>query len=233
MAPPQVDLNNKQPLEDVKGWAEVVGDQKVPELPPTKEDVAVESSTQVLGRRTVLAKRRCKKLIIGFIIGAVVATLITVGAFLAHRHFHHRDHWRGHVEDDDGHRTEEEFRTDGHRHLIHIGRNATNHFFKLLAVLDYDTQLAGFKDCGKSRCYVDRLRESYEDGCRRWRHYRDHARLLNERPLRVGPRIPTEVLEYIGGEEIFKVCGSLPSYWVLQMKEPIPAGDNTTEMIYL
>eukprot|EP00745_Piridium_sociabile_P012466 TRINITY_DN191510_c0_g1_i1.p1 TRINITY_DN191510_c0_g1~~TRINITY_DN191510_c0_g1_i1.p1 ORF type:complete len:232 (-),score=62.59 TRINITY_DN191510_c0_g1_i1:230-925(-) len=231
MGPPQVELSKKQPLEDVQGWAEVVGDGKMPDLPP-KVDVAVESRTTVLGRRTVLAKRRCKKLIIGIVIGAVIATLITVGAFLIHRR-HHGDHWKGHVKDKDGHQAEEEYRTDGHRHLLHIARNDTNHFFRLLAVLDYDTQLAGFKDCGRQLCYVDRLRESYEEGCQRWRHYQKHDRLLTERPLRVGPLIPRDVLQYIGGAAIFRVCGHLPSHWVLELPEPLAEGDNTTEIIYL
>ncbi|XP_076445849.1 uncharacterized protein LOC143283491 [Babylonia areolata] len=92
MAPPQVDLSKKQPLEDVQGWAEKVGEQKLPPLPPLAPSapVAVETGTTVGGRR-VLAKRRCKKLIIGIVIGAVIATAITVGAFMAHRHHRHHD----------------------------------------------------------------------------------------------------------------------------------------------
>ncbi|KAL8613725.1 hypothetical protein ACOMHN_029817 [Nucella lapillus] len=232
MAPPQVDFSKKveqQPLEDVNGWAVVVGDKKLPPLPPSAP-VPVESGTTVAGKRG-LGKRRCKKLIIGIIIGAVVATAITVGVFMAHRH-HHGDHWKGHVKDRDGHHAEEHVRLEGSRRLIHIARNATNHFFGLLAVLDYKTQLAGFKDCNKKVCYVDRLRESYEGGCERWRHYKRHGRMMNKRPLRVGPMIDKHVLQYIAGEPIFKVCGSLPSYWVLEAT-PQDHQNKTTQIIYL
>ncbi|KAK7108419.1 uncharacterized protein [Littorina saxatilis] len=219
MAPPQVDLSKKQPLEDVQGWAEQVGDEKLPS-PPTS--VKVEPATK-------LKRRRCKIIIIGFVIGAIVASAITAAPFLIHRHHHH---WRSHVESD-GHHAEEDVRTEGAKRVIYVARNETNHFFRLLAVLDYGTQMAGFKDCGRQRCYVDRLRESYEDGCERWRHYRNHNRLPKEHPLRVvTPPIDPAVFSYLAGENIASVCHGVPAYWVLDVPPDAPRG-NDTEIIYL
>lgn len=229
MAPPQVDLNKKQPLEDVQGWATVVGDKKLPPLTPSAP-VAVETGTSVAGKR-VLGKKRCKKLVIGIIIGAFVVTAFIVGIVLAHRYAHH-NRWKHHVKDRRGHHAEEHVRLEGSKRLIHITRNATNHFYGLLAILDYETRLAGFKDCSKQVCYVDKLRESYEGGCNRWRHYKKYGRVPEERPLKVGPLINPEVLKYISGEPIYQVCGSLPSFWVLEMNEH-DRRDNTTKVIYL
>lgn len=227
MAPPQVDLNKKQPLEDVQNWAQTVGDQKL----PTVHAVSVEEGTKVGGKRCC-GQRRCKKLIIGMIIGAVVAVAITVTIFVVHRQMLGQ-HWRSHVKDDDGHEAEEDVRTDGSRRLIHVARNETYHFFRLMAVLDYGTQMAGFKDFGKQRCYLDRLRESYEDGCERWRRYRQHSRRPTLRPLRVvTPAVDPNVLRNVAGEDISALCGNIPTYWVLETTPDTPH-DSTTDIIYL
>ena len=60
--------------------AQTVGDQKL----PTVHAVSVEEGTKVGGKRCC-GQRRCKKLIIGMIIGAVVAVAITVTIFVVHR----------------------------------------------------------------------------------------------------------------------------------------------------
>ena len=33
----------------------------------------------------------------------------------------------------------------------------------------------------------------------------------------VTPAINTEVLRYIGGENIYELCGNVPAYWVFEM----------------
>lgn len=215
-------------MEDVAKWAGTVGHNKLPPITPSV--VPVETGTKVVGTRA-LGKKRCKKLlIIGIVIGVVVATVICTAAFLIHRRMHH-DHFKGRVKDGD-HEAEEDIRMDEAKRVIHVGRNATSHFFRLLAVLDYETKLAGFKNCYKQECYVDRLRDNYENGCAKWRHFQRHHRMPKERPLRVGPVIEQDILEYIGGEEIFAICGNLPSYWVIEVPPGTPVG-NSSDIIYL
>nr|KAG5708913.1 hypothetical protein BaRGS_009322 [Batillaria attramentaria] len=138
MAPPQVDLTKKQPLEDVTGWAEKVGEHKLPPLPPTAPDddaVAVETSTTVAGRR-MLARKRCKFLVIGIVLGVIIAGVVVAAPLLALRHKLHK-HWKGHVEHD-GHRGEEDYEADGVKHVIHITRDENDNFYRMRAVLDYD-----------------------------------------------------------------------------------------------
>ena len=51
------------------------------------------------------------------------------------------------MEDGDGHRGEEEMRTEGSRRLIYIARNQSKGFFRMAAVLDYDTVRPRLRHC--------------------------------------------------------------------------------------
>lgn len=219
------------------GWAEKVGDQKLPVLPPippisTKlasaptAPVAVETGHTVVGKRA-LGRKRCKVLIIGIVIGALVSAAIVVGIFFAVHHIRGK-HWNSKVRHG-GHHGDEHVETDKVKHLIHVTRDADGIFYKMRAVLDYGRQLAAFKDCDKMRCYIDTLHESYEDGCSRWWGYKKHAREPQLRPMRmVEPEVAADVVAYFGGPDIAYVCSGIPTYLVMPL--PTPHDDSSEEM---
>lgn len=208
MAPPQVDLGKKQPLENVSGWAE--------KMPSSQAAVVVETGKSVAGRR-ILGQRRCKFIIIGVVIGILVMGGIAAGVFFGV--FRREGKWRGRVEKD-GHESDEYIQPDGSKQVIHVTRDENGNFYKLQAVLDYNRKMAGFLDFRTNRCYLDTLRESYEEGCKRWYEFQSHARRPMLRPMRlVEPELDRNVLQYIGGPEIANLCQEVPTYWVVELPQ--------------
>jgi len=216
MAPPQVDLQKKPAMEelDVQHWAQKLP-AKLPPLPASAPyaTVPVETGTTVAGNRCC-GKKRGKKCCVGIIAGIVaVVLLIAIPVTIKHIR-HHRKHHRGGVEDG-GFVGEEYWRMEGSKQVIYFARNETDHFFRLQGVLDYGTKMAGFKD-DKGKCYVDRLRETYEEGCERSREYMEHNRRPKDRPLCLMNQISPEVLNYIVSPEVSFMCQDLPTYWVAE-----------------
>ena len=62
-----------------------MGDQKLPPL-PYATSVPVETGTKLVGTKRGCGNKRCKMLIIGFVIGAVVVVAVAVGIFMATRY---------------------------------------------------------------------------------------------------------------------------------------------------
>jgi len=96
-----------------------------------------------------------------------------------------------------------------------MARNETAHFKQLQGVLDYGTKMAGFLE-DNSKCYVDRLRESYEEGCERSQEYEHHPRRPSDRPMCLQNQIAPEVLNYIVSPEVAAMCLDVPTYWVVE-----------------
>ncbi|ESO88949.1 hypothetical protein LOTGIDRAFT_228913 [Lottia gigantea] len=230
MAPPKVDLNNKEKNIDGESIPEAVFvDQKS------------ELNRATVQRRECKRRRKCKAGLICLAV-VVVALIVALPILVLHMRRHHRgvfSRWCGTKDYD---RVPEHVRIDDQRKLIFVNGTKTGKYDAFNAVHDYDHKISAFRHAQTKRCFMDPLHKSFNDGVREWDREDDdhhgrkgHHDKHSGKPVRYFKALdPTEesVAQSFWGQHVVNHCKDHKFHMLKPLKEA-PAKVNTSTTIII